>query len=290
MTHRFELRDSTAGLASLQWPRKANLVFTSPPYYRARDYTPAVANKLGKQPAVASDAAQLGHEPTPYDYVRRLAATFASGDQFLAPDGSLFVVLGDTFARQDYVDADNIYPPVHKGESIGIYALFVSEMRRAGGWRLWQEIVWNKMSVPPSGAAHVRCNPSTERIFWFVLGTKPKFDARAIREEGKTKAGTLMPPVGGAKYADSSACAPIVSDGKRCRRDIWDICPSRSKLAHVAPFPEQLVEVAMQACTTAGDLVVDPYAGTLTVRNVARRLQRASVSFDIFDHTNELSN
>lgn len=52
-THQFMLFDSTKGIASLHdnWseqPKKAQLIFTSPPYYGCRDYTKDIHNTLGK--------------------------------------------------------------------------------------------------------------------------------------------------------------------------------------------------------------------------------------------------
>lgn len=287
--HEFIIFDSKTGLSNLRpWSldNKANLIVTSPPYYGCRDYNEGVHNALGTHTTSSSSTTiQLGHENSPYEYVRNLAAVFASGSKFLAHNGSLFVVIGDTFARKNYVDDKMKYQNIFKGESIGVFGLFVAEMRRRG-WKLWQEIVWNKLSVPPSGAAQVRCNPSTERILWFCLD-KPQFFPRYVREEGKTKAGTVMPPVGGKKYSDGKD-KQIVSDGKRCRRDIWDVCPSRDTSSHVAPFPTEIVEIAILGCTKPGDLVLDPFGGTLTTQKVARSLNRSSICCDIFDHTGAL--
>lgn len=282
--HRFIQADVTVGLARLPNVVKARVIVTSPPYYGARDYTEGVKNQLGTHTTSNSDQQQLGHEETPYAYVRRLAQTFVSGASFLAIDGSLFVVLGDTFARRNYVDPLNIYPAIRKSEAIGVFGLFVAEMRR-NGWRLWQEIVWSKPSVPPSGTSQIRCTPSSERVLWFALvgDVNPRFDTKAVREEGKTKAGVVMPPVGGKKYGDGKA-KTIVSDGKRCRRDVWEICPSRDKSAHVAPFPEELVELTILACSEPGDMIVDPFGGTLTTERVARALGRSSTCYDIIDH------
>lgn len=237
----------------------ANLIVTSPPYFNCRDYTVGVKNSLGSDMTTSPTAtAQLGHEKTPFEYVRRLAQTFDQPEKILAPDGSLFIVIGDTFAKRQYVDALGVYPTVGERETIGINHLLVMEMRRRGGWMLWQEIVWAKPSVPPSGAAQQRCNPCHEYILWFCRQPKPKFDRTAVREEGKTAAGKVMPPVGGKKYGDYKKV--IVSDGKKCRQDVWTMCPSR-------------------------DTVADPFAGTRTTERVALALGRNSIAFDIIDYS-----
>ena len=295
-THIFTLFDSMKGLASLRaWTKdtKASLIVTSPPYFGCRDYAEGVHNMLGTHTTSSASTTvtaaitptQLGHESTPYEYVRNLAKVFANGPAFMTETCSLFIIIGDTFARKNYSDTKGIYSNVTKGEAIGVFGMLIAEMRRKG-WKLWQEIVWNKMSVPPSGAAQVRCNPSTERILWFCLN-KPQFAPRNVREEGKTKAGTIMPPVGGKKYSDGKE-KQLISDGKRCRRDIWDVCPSRDTSSHVAPFPTELVEIAILGCTKMGELVLDPFGGTLTTAKVAKQHHRSSLCCDSFDHTNAL--
>ena len=279
--------DSTSGIISKETVQ-CNLIVTSPPYFGCRDYTIGSKNALGNSFSSSSSSSsvliQLGHEKTPYEYVRRLCKTFENPQQTLAIDGSLFVIIGDTFARSDFVDEIGEFQNIYARETIGIHHLVVIEMRRLG-YRMWQEIVWQKPSVPPSGAAQQRCNPCHEYVLWFVRRDcmpRPKFNARSIREPGKTPAGKVMPPVGGRKYGEYKKT--IVSDGMRCRQDVWNICPSRDKSAHVAPFPEEIVEICVLACTDEFDVVLDPFAGTLTTQRVCQKLGRSSICYDMFDH------
>ena len=284
---RFVVCDAGVGLRGIAASEAAALVVTSPPYFGCRDYA-ASTNTLSASHTGASNA--LGHETTPYEYARHLADIFghASSAHYLRQNGSLVIVIGDTFARKMFSDPAKVEAPIVEKSVIGINYLFCSEMRRRG-WRLWQEIIWSKPSAPPSGAARFRCNPCHEYVLWFDrnMAERPFFDSRSIREEGKTKAGAVMPPVGGKKYGDYKK--PLVSDGQRCRQSVWSICPSRDKSAHVAPFPEDFPELWIRACTSDGDTVCDPFAGTRTVERVAKRAGRGCVSFDLRDYIQEKS-
>ena len=58
----------------------ADGIVTSPPYFRQRDY---------------QEATQLGSEPTPDEYVRRLVHVFRECRRVLKPTGTAGGVLGD---------------------------------------------------------------------------------------------------------------------------------------------------------------------------------------------------
>ena len=282
-----DAKDGIGALESLYGKKSVALVITSPPYFGCRSYNPALAadgtNALSANHTSTHDSgAELGHESTPFAFARRLADVFGTTHEYLRDDGSVWIVLGDTFARSTFHDDAHQHASIYKGEAMATHHLFVAEMR-ARGWRLWQEIVWMKPAAPPSGAAQGRCNPCHEYVLVFCKREhKPRFYPREIREPGKTPAGTVMPPVGGKKYGEYTKT--LVSDGMRCRQDVWVVAPSRSRRAHVAPFPEELPRLAMLATTVADDLVCDPFGGTLTTQRVAEALGRRSVCFDLYTH------
>ncbi len=275
----FTVIDAGEGLRTLE-RGSVSTIITSPPYFGCRDYSPDSLQDNELSANFTGKSEQLGHEATPFQYVERLADIFGnSDDTYLKEDGSIWIVIGDTFAKKNFKSADG--NTIRKGEAISIHHLLVTAMRKKG-WRLWQEIIWMKPSVPPSGATRRRCNPCHEYILVFCNGD-PVFYPSEIREEGKTPEGTVMPPVGGKKYGDYKKT--IVSDGKRCRQDVWTITPSRHKGKHVAPFPEEIPRLVMLATTKEGDVVCDPFAGTLTTSRVADKLGRKCISFDIYDYT-----
>lgn len=60
-------------------------ICTSPPYYGLRSY--------------GVGGAEIGHESTPDEYAARLVAVFHEARRTLRPDGSLWLVLGDSYTR-----------------------------------------------------------------------------------------------------------------------------------------------------------------------------------------------
>lgn len=272
----FYLGDAGELLREWKGPKFATIV-TSPPYFGCRDYLSQEKNELGVH---HTGDLQLGHESTPFEYARNLAGKFgeASNSHYLKDEGLLWIVIGDSFARKTY--RDDHYPMICTGEAIGINGLLIFEMRLRG-WRLHQEVIWFKPSVPPSGAVQKRCNPCHEYVLVFAKNQNPKWDSKSIREVGKTAAGTVMPPVGGRKYGKYEK--QLISDGKKCRQDVWTICPSRDRSEHVAPYPEEIPRIAILANSDPGDYILDTFAGTRTTERVAQELGRLGVSFDIID-------
>jgi len=66
-------------------------------------------------------------------------------------------------------------------------------------------------------------------------------------------------------------------------KDIWNIPPSRSK-KHPATFPEKLVENCILLTTNEGDVILDPFMGVGTTANVAKRLNRNYIGFEISEN------
>src|SRR5262245_1641183 len=90
-----------------------DVVITSPPYFRQRDY-------------IAEG--QVGREDTPQQYVKRLVGVFRQALRVLKPHGSLWLVLGDKYDG---------------GELLGMpwrVALALQE----DGWHLRSDVIWHK--------------------------------------------------------------------------------------------------------------------------------------------------
>jgi DNA modification methylase len=94
-------------------PGSVDLIVTSPPYWRRRDY---------------EHDDQLGQEPEPDAYVDGLVAILNGWADLLCPHGSVFLNLGDTYLN---------------GFLAGIPARFEVAVRRAG-WNVVNHITWTK--------------------------------------------------------------------------------------------------------------------------------------------------
>lgn len=140
------LRDVPSGVA--------RCCVTSPPYYRQRTYT--------------DSPDELGQESNPQRYINRLADVLDEVGRVLASDGTLWVVIDDT-----YVDK----------RLVGVPWLLASELQRRGWW--WRaEICWSKASTPE--AAKDRPTRSHEAVLLFSKSRKYYYDVDALREPHTT--------------------------------------------------------------------------------------------------------
>jgi site-specific DNA-methyltransferase (adenine-specific) len=242
------------------------VVVTSPPYYKQRDYK--------------SDG-QLGHEPTPEEYVRRLAGIITACRRVLKPDGLLWLNLGDKYLG---------------GRLLGLpwrVALALTE----SGWILRSDVIWHKPNAMP---ASITNRPTTDHEYVFMLSRGPDYfyNADAIREPHVTftdasqmKGGRgHFGKAGGTPERGKNKGNPNLHRGRwdqafhplgRNKRTVWSIPLSKFPEAHFAVFPEKLVENCILASTNPGDTVLDPFCGSGTTLLVAHRLRRHFVGIDV---------
>lgn len=250
---RWEVRrgDAAQVLASLA-KDYYQCAITSPPYYWQRDY--GVAGQLGKEGTIG-------------EYVTSLANIMDQVRRVLAPDGLLFLNLGDTYysgkgqpkgkdrkngARRfglRAVDASGLGVP--RKTAIGIPWRVAIEMI-SRGWTLRCPIVWQRDAFIPEPTAHDRPWRTYEMVFMFSKSPRYYFCREALRKG---------------------------------EEDIWNIS-SRAKATngvHYAPFPEELVDRCLKVgCASAG-AVIDPFAGSGTVLRVAARSGRPALGIDLSD-------
>ncbi len=113
-----------------------NLIVTSPPYWKLRDY--GVEN-------------QLGQEDKPEEYVSDLVDALNVWEEFLHPKGSVFLNIGDKYENKSVV---------------GIPGMF-AEKARESGWTIRNHIIWTKKNGIPSPVKD-RLVPRHEHIFHLV--------------------------------------------------------------------------------------------------------------------------
>jgi len=74
------------------------------------------------------------------------------------------------------------------------------------------------------------------------------------------------------------------NDGMKNPGDLWNIPTRPSSEKHYAMWPERLVERMVKCSTKAGDIVLDPFAGSATTLKVAEQLQRKGLGIDLGYH------
>lgn len=279
-----------------------DLIFSSPPYFRLRDY---------------QVQGQLGMELTPDAYIGRLLEICTEFQRVLRPNGSLFLNLGDTYASSKCRPAAKIRPrgrarptaPVACKSLMGIPWRFALRMTDDHGWILRNEIVWAKPNPKPNSVFD-RFNNAHEKIFFFTRSESAHFDLDAIREpyspETVARVGRAIrqASLGASGKRDPSGMAesPNVILTSIARRwsaghakgkipvDVWIVPTASFNGEHFAVGPEALCLKPILACCPAGGVVLDPFAGTGTTALVAARLGRNFLACELNPHYAEAAN
>ncbi len=190
---------------------------TSPPYFGLRDY---------------GNAAQIGLEPTPAEYVAQMVAVFREVRRVLRDDGTLWLNLGDSYAgswgaqsrKQAGKHAPNVSAlsanqviaaqrkasgtgsiPAGSGlkpkDLIGI-PWRVAFALQADGWWLRQDIIWSKPNPMPESVTD-RCTKAHEYVFLMAKAERYFFDSAVIAEPCQSSGSDIrkmkeqLPRIGG---------------------------------------------------------------------------------------------
>jgi DNA modification methylase len=276
-----DCRETLAGFAAFGF--KAQMCVTSPPYFGLRDY---------------GHAGQLGLEETPEQYIAAMVDVFRGVRDVLADDGTLWLNIGDSYARTGGTDRkvpttarvgstratlDQMGDRTQKAPSglkdkdlIGIPWMLAFALR-ADGWYLRQDIIWHKPNPMPESVSD-RCTKAHEYVFLLSKSARYFYDAEAVKEPAvSTK------PAGNKhhKYAEAAGtddrhrtAANLVSLAgveweTRNRRSVWTVPTRPYAGAHFATFPPALVEPCILAGSRPGDVVLDPFMGSGTTAQVA---------------------
>ena len=132
-------------------PLGADLVVTSPPYWKKRDY---------------GLAGQIGQESTPDAYVSHLLDCMENWQKVLPEWGSIFINIGDTYYR---------------GSLAGIPARLEVAAENAG-WKLRNRIIWVKQAGVPDPAKD-RLKNRHEYVFHFVRSKTYYYDQFGYAEK-----------------------------------------------------------------------------------------------------------
>jgi DNA modification methylase len=268
---------------------------TSPPYYGLRDYGLPDSVFGGDKDCShtwSSDTCslcgawkgQLGHEPTPEEYVSHLVEIFAQVRRLLRDDGTFWLNIGDSYSRGSRKDQpkrtgvlandeDGRYGfeldrPRHAHikpkDLIGIPWMLAFALR-ADGWYLRSDIIWSKPNVMPESVDD-RPTKAHEYVFLLSKSQSYYYDNEAVKEEmvstqeqylraGKSvRDNHAFGSVGGRPLGDKSfATMP----SGRNRRTVWHIAPQPYAGAHYAPFPPKLIEPMILAGTSEGGVCKD---------------------------------
>lgn len=270
-----------------------NTCVTSPPFFGLRDY---------------GHEDQIGLEPSPDEYIEKLVGVFQEVKRVLRDDGTLWLNIGDSYATNgcyigDYkknhpdhhdlhTDHSERYPQSRKGyrgggikakDLIGIPWMLAFALR-ADGWYLRNDIIWHKPNPTPESVTD-RCTKSHEHIFLLAKSKTYYCDMDAIKEQGVYPAGTRAAKGSPERYAERMVNGRPpdykIYDGLRNKRDVWTVTTKPYPGAHFATFPPDLVEPCVLAGCPSGGKVLDPFAGSGTVGEVALKLGRKFIGIEL---------
>ncbi|HCE5819536.1 site-specific DNA-methyltransferase [Pseudomonas aeruginosa] len=268
---------------------------TSPPYFGLRDY---------------GMAGQIGLEQTPAEFVARLVEVFREVRRVLRDDGTLWLNLGDSYARKGGLGPQGgaAFADRRRGneaicKSIQAVPDGLKEKDLVGipwrvafalqddGWYLRQDIIWHKPNPMPESVRD-RCTKAHEYIFLLSKSPRYYFDSEAIKEPAVSEK-----PSGNKrhKYADAYAASDSeehrtkagltalagVEWTKRNLRSVWTVGSKPFKGAHFATFPPDLIRPCVLAAAPRGGMVLDPFGGAGTTALVAMQEGRRSVLLEL---------
>lgn len=221
------LGDAAARLRELP-ADSIDTVITSPPYFALRDY--GVAGQLGRELHV--DA-----------WVEDLRLVCQEVRRVLAPYGSLWLNLGDSYSRHERFGA----PP----KSLLLGPERLARVLLADGWLLRNKIVWAKRNPLPSPSRD-RLTTAHEVVYFLTKRPSYYFDLDAIREPltsvRKPTTGSRTPQAAlGALAGGRDGLVAMAQRGMsghplgKNPSDVWHIGSSSYRGAHFATFPPELV-------------------------------------------------
>lgn len=253
---------------------------------------------------------QIGLEETPEQFVDKLVQVFHEVKRVLKEDGTLWINIGDSYCnsngfersdsewkRKGRADAkanDRNLTSLHNTglktkDLIGIPWMLAFALR-ADGWYLRQDIIWHKTNPMPASVED-RCTSSHEYIFLLSKSPKYYFNYEAIMEDS-TKDVTSEFYFGGNKYVenDTGICDashrtysgnPYIPNGRRRKRDVWQVPVSSSRDSHFATYPKKLIEPCILAGSREGDTILDPFNGSGTTGIVAMQWGRKYIGCEL---------
>ena len=255
---------------------------TSPPYFGLRDY---------------GHEGQIGLEQTPEEYIAAMVEVFRCVRDVLADDGTLWLNIGDSYARAggwadnaglsgtkrgesgrartnmtgDGGSSQKLAPGYKQKDLLGIPWMLAFALR-ADGWYLRQDIIWHKPNPMPESVRD-RCTKAHEYVFLLSKSERYFYDAEAILEDAKWERWgdqtVIKEQQGTAKWIGNKSKAELQAIGKKNRRSVWTVATRPYKGAHFATFPPTLIEPCILAGSRPGDIVLDPFMGSGTTAMVA---------------------
>ena len=246
-THRVHQGDARA----LTWvpDESVHLVVTSPPYWTLKAYR--------------DGPAQMGHIEDYEQFLTELDKCWAECARTLVPGGRVVCVVGDVCLPRRKAGRHHVMP---------LHADIQVRARRLG-LDVLSPIYWNKIA---NGVTEAKGNGAGFYGKPYQPGGVVKNDVEFIlflRKGGEYRRPTVL----------QKALSMLTKEEMQAWfQPIWtDIRGASTRNGHPAPYPVSLAERLIRMFSFAGDVVLDPFAGTCSTAVAAYRTGRHSVSNEI---------
>lgn len=226
-----------------------HLVVTSPPYWTLKDYR--------------DHPQQMGHIADYEHFLDELDKVWAECARVLAPGGRVVCVVGDVCLSRKKAGRHYVMP-LHAD---------IQVRARDLGLDVLSPIYWNKIA---NGATEAAGNGAGFYGKPYQPGAIVKNDMEFIlflRKGGEYRKPTSI----------QKALSMLTKEEMQAWwRPIWtDIKGASTRNGHPAPYPVELAERLIRMFSFAGDIVLDPFAGTCSTAIAAYRAGRNSLSNEI---------
>lgn len=294
-------------------------VVTSPPYWGLRDYkhkdqigqekTPEAYVETMRQ--VFAEVRRVLHKTGTLWVV--IGDSYTSGGRKTRDPGQMSKKHP---AYEDWNAGRAPTPPGLKPKDLIGIPWVVAFALRADGWYLRQDIIWHKPSCMPESVED-RCTRAHEFIFMFTKAAKYYYDHEAIKEPSEypddDRKGRSYDHHKSAPTEERNGIRPrswkgsdfhdgrnaqnhpnvgtnrpmnYLDEGRgsyamRNKRSVWSVTNAGYAEAHFATFPPDLIKPCILAGTKAGDVVLDPFAGSGTTGMVAIEFGRRAILIEL---------
>lgn len=274
-------------------------VITSPPYWQLRDY---------------GYPEQWGLEPTFQEYLEHLWQMMDEIYRVLKPTGTVWINLGDTYARgtrkkdgtnhtvsdakENHIEPKSI--PNYKG--LDKCLLLIPHRFAIGcidrGWIVRNDIIWAKRNGMPESVTD-RFSKKHEYIFFMAKQEKYFFDLDSIRDKlsdvsikrydygwnGNEDRDYINGPQNNMNryLGNPDKKQQAIERGKNpgSVSDFWDVTTKGTTAEHYAAYNDELIKKPILAGCPEGGIIYDPFMGTGSTAEASLRANRKFIGSEM---------